>query len=116
MAQAEDIGANSKIKGLRAIAKVKAQIDKATAIYELTLALAKDPAAAFAKTYAVWGWPLGAIFGAIAQVATYASLIAGIASIKGMAQGGPCLGRYARARFRLDESNARRAGGPHGQL
>lgn len=88
VAQAEDIGANSKIKGLRAIAKVKAQIDKATAIYELTLALAKDPAAAFAKTYAVWGWPLGAIFGAIAQVATYASLIAGIASIKGMAQGG----------------------------
>ena len=88
VAQAEDIGANSKIKGLRAVAKVKAQIDKATALYELALSLAKDPAAAFARTYAVWGWPLGAIFGAIAQVATYASLIAGIASIRKMAQGG----------------------------
>ena len=79
---------NSEIGIIRGLSKAKNAIDKLNAIREVTMALARDPTAAFAKTYAQWGWPLGAIFGAIAQAATYASLIAGLASIRKMAQGG----------------------------
>ena len=84
--------ATSQIGIFRKVGKAKAAIDKLAAIKELTMALAKDPAAAFSKTYAQWGYPLGAVFGVIAQVATYASLFAGLASIRNMAEGGRVTG------------------------
>ena len=63
-------------------------IDKIDAIRTLMVALARDPIEAYSKTASQWGWPLGAIFGAIAQATVYASIISGIASLRSMAEGG----------------------------
>ena len=80
--------ARSKIKIIQVLYRAKGAIEKIDALRTMAIALARDPTAAFAKTYAQWGFPLGAIFGAIAQAATYAPLISGIASLRSMAQGG----------------------------
>ena len=92
MHRAEQLGADNQLKVFEGLHKAKAAIDKLTAIREVSIALAKDPAAAFSRTYAIWGWPFGAIFGAIAQVATYASLLGGLQSIKNMRSGGVAMG------------------------
>ena len=70
----------------------KAKMDKLAAIRELLTALASQPARAFSQTYANLGWPLGAIMGIVAQVATYAQIFAGLSSIRGMRKGGVAMG------------------------
>ena len=80
--------AKSKIKILQQLFRAKAVMEKLDAIWTLSVALARDPTEAYTKTVAQWGWPFGAVMGAIAQAITYASLISGIASLRSMAQGG----------------------------
>lgn len=68
--------------------ELKARLDKLAAVRELLMALASQPARAFSQTYANLGWPLGAIMGIVAQVATYAQIFAGLSSIRSMSRGG----------------------------
>ena len=88
----EGEAAKSKLKIIQGLFRAKKVLEKLDAIYTLTIALARDPTEAYTKTVAQWGYPFGAIMGAIAQALTYASLISGIASLRSMAAGGMVTG------------------------